>query len=317
MTKEEIIAGYRMSYEEALELYRTTEKEKLYMLADELRKHYLGNRIETCMIMNARSGRCSEDCKWCSQSKHHHTDVQVYGLVDEQDALKEAKYAENSGVNCFSLVTSGRAVTGKDFEKILFIYQQMKQQAGVHLCASLGLLDEQQMQDLASIGLKRYHCNIESAPSYFRQLCTTHTMEEKAETLRAARQAGLGLCSGGIIGMGETMEQRIEMAVFLSELEVDSIPVNILQPIPGTPLENVAPLTDEEILDSFAMFRILNPKAQIRFAAGRLQIKHIEEKALKCGVSAALVGDMLTTVGSNMKDDFENFRKMGYEVSEE
>ena len=291
--EEKIAAGYRLGYDEALELMRTTSPGELYELAHRLRTRYQGKRIDTCSIMNARSGRCSEDCKWCAQSKFHKTDIDVYPLVGETEAVQEAAHNASKGVGRFSLVTSGRTL---------------------RLCASLGLLTREQLVKLRESGVEHYHCNMETAPSYFSKLCSTHTPEEKIRTIEWAKEAGLKICSGGIIGMGESAEQRIEFAVTLQKIGAVSIPVNVLNPIPGTPLADVAPLTDTEVLVTMAMMRIINPEANIRLAGGRNMIKHLEEKALYCGISASIVGDLLTTTGSDIDTDKAMFRRCGFEV---
>ncbi len=307
-------AGYRIGYDEALDLLHTIPEEELFALAHRLRLHYQGKQFETCSIMNARSGRCSEDCKWCAQSKYHRTDIQVYPLVDEPEALAEARHNASKGVKRFSLVTSGRSLTDREIDKICQIYRRIASEGNIRLCASLGLLNRKQLMKLKASGVERYHCNLETAPSYFSQLCTTHTPEEKMQTIRWAREAGLSICSGGIIGMGESEEQRIEFAITLQQLGVDSIPMNVLNPIPGTALENMPPLSDGEVLRAMAMMRIINPTADIRLAGGRNRIKHLEPRTLFCGVSASIVGDMLTTAGSDIDTDKAMFRSYGFEV---
>lgn len=306
--------GYRIGYDEALNLLRTLPEDELFALAHRLRTRYQGKRIDTCSIMNARSGRCSEDCKWCAQSKFHRTDIQVYPLVNEPEALLEARHNASKGVRRFSLVTSGRSLTDRETEKICGIYRSIGSQVDIRLCASLGLLRREQLARLKESGVERYHCNLETAPSHFGTLCTTHTPEEKIQTIRWAREAGMSVCSGGIIGMGESEEQRIEFAVALQQLGVDSIPVNVLNPIPGTALEKTPPLSDSEVLRTMAMMRIINPEADIRLAGGRNMIKRIEARALRCGVSASIVGDMLTTAGSDIDTDKAMFRAQGFEV---
>ncbi len=309
-----LIEGYRIGYDEALALLRTTPEEDLYALAHRLRTHYQGQRFDTCSIMNARSGRCSEDCKWCAQSKFYHTDIHIYPLVDEPEVLAEAQHNAAKGVKRFSLVTSGRSLTDREIDKVCRIYRQLGSQVKIHLCASMGLLNREQLQKLKESGVERYHCNLETAPSYFKQLCTTHTPEEKIQTIRWAKEVGLSICSGGIIGMGESEEQRVELAVTLQQIGVDSIPVNVLNPIPGTALENTPPLSDRHVLRAMAMMRIINPSADIRLAGGRNRIKHLEERLLFCGVSASIVGDMLTTAGSKIDTDFTLFRSHGFEI---
>jgi len=310
---EKIKSGGDASYEEILTLVKESPREELFDLADRLRTLFLGKKFETCSIMNARSGRCSENCKWCSQSAHHKTSINIYPLVSKEEALDFGKTFDKNNVTRFSLVTSGRTIAEADTQKVVDTYKHLRANMHIELCGSLGLLNAGQLKALWDAGMTRYHCNLETAPSYFPKLCSTHTIAEKLETISAARELGMEICCGGIIGMGESLEQRVEFAVALQELKADSIPVNILNPIEGTPLYGTPPLSDDEILTSFAIFRIANPRAHIRFAGGRMQISHIQKKALKCGVSAALVGDMLTTVGSDMKQDFAMLKEMGYE----
>lgn len=305
--------GYRITYDEALGLLRTTPAEELYGLAHRLRTRYQGRRIEMCSIMNARSGRCSEDCKWCAQSKYHKTDIDVYPLVDAEAAVREAAHNAAKGVGRFSLVTSGRTLTDDDTDRVCAMYRRIGSEVGISLCASLGLLDRAQLGRLRASGVTRYHCNLETAPSYFPQLCTTHTTEEKLRSIGWAREAGLEICSGGIIGMGESEEQRVEFALALRETGAVSIPVNVLNPIPGSRLEGMGPLSDEEVLRTMAIMRIVNPRASIRLAGGRTLIKHLEPKLLFCGVSASIVGDMLTTAGSNIDRDKEMFKNLGFD----
>lgn len=314
--EQDINQGYRLNYEQAVELCNTMPFEQILELAGRLRKSAHGNYFDTCSIMNARSGRCSEDCKWCSQSKFHDTHVDIYPLVSSEEALEQARHNAAKGIKRFSLVTSGRTMSGRDMERTCEIYRKLRGDVDIKLCASLGLLTQDQMQQLRDSGVSRYHCNLESAPSFFPTLCTTHTTAEKIQTLRWAQQAGMKICSGGIIGMGESMEQRIELAVALQGLGVDSIPVNVLNPIKGTPLANVEPLSDREVLLTAAMMRIVNPNAHIRLAGGRTLIEHLIPQLLHCGVSAMILGDMLTTVGSKIDQDKELISKEGFLTTE-
>lgn len=304
--------GYRIGAAEASALSRLGDKGPLYALADELRRHFRGNRLDTCSIMNARSGRCSEDCRWCSQSKYHRTDIEVYPLVGEEAAVEMGVRNAAEGIGRFSLVTSGRALSDAEVDRACAIYRRLGREARIGLCASMGLLTLPQLRRLKESGVERYHCNLETAPSYFPRLCTTHTAEEKLRTLAWAKEAGLEICSGGIIGMGETAEHRIELALKLREIGAVSVPVNILNPIRGTALEGAPPLKDEEVLTAFALFRIIHPEADIRFAGGRLLIRHIQEKALRGGVNAVMMGDLLTTPGAQMEEDRALFRRCGY-----
>jgi biotin synthase len=310
--EEKVLRGEYINPEEALWLAQFAEKEALYEAANRIRIHFCGNRMDLCTILNAKSGKCTEDCKWCSQSANYKTNIEVYDLVDLQEAYQQAKHNEKAGAHKFSLVTSGRTISHKSLDSLCSIYKTIGKESKLELCASMGLLDREKLQKLVDSGVKNYHCNIETAPSFFSELCSTHTPEQKITTLKLARELGLGLCSGGIIGMGESMAQRVEMAITLQQFEVESIPLNILNPIAGTPLENSSPLTDDEILSTIAIFRFVNPKALIRFAGGRTLILHIQDKALNAGINAALIGDLLTTVGVGMDEDVKYFKSAGF-----
>ena len=309
--KQRVLAGGHISQDEALALSETPEKEAFYAAADQIRAHFMGNAIDMCSIMNAKSGRCSEDCQWCSQSRYFKTGVPEYKLVSEEEGVKMALENSRQGVTSFSLVTSGRALKPKQVEAACKIYEAIGEQTAIKLCASMGLLRTPELQKLKDAGVGRYHCNIETSASHFSTLVTTHTFEEKQRTIREAQAIGMKICSGGIFGMGETMAQRIEMAFTLREMEIDSIPINILSPIDGTPLQGSTPLSDDEILVTIALFRFINPTAHLRFAGGRNLIFHIQEKALSAGVSAALVGDYLTTLGAGVEQDKEMFQRIG------
>lgn len=314
LLETEIKNGKRLTYEEAVELSVKAAAGELCALADNLRGHFTGNDFDTCSIMNARSGKCSEDCKWCSQSVFHKTDIEIYPLVSETEAVEMALHNSGKGVKRFSLVTSGRKLTDAEIGKCCDTYKRIGEVSDIKLCASMGLLTKEQLRMLFESGVKRYHCNLETAPSYFPELCTTHTTEEKIRTIKWAQEVGMEVCSGGIIGMGESMEQRVELAVTLRELGIRSIPVNILNPIKGTALENTEPLSDDEIIRTFALFRIINPEACIRFAGGRTLIKRIERELLHCGVNGSIVGDMLTTSGSDIETDKKTFSQEGFSL---
>lgn len=312
--EKKIEEGYRPDYDEALSLMRSLSLEDLCALAHALRLRYQGKRVDMCSIMNARSGKCGEDCKWCSQSRFHHTDIEVYPLVDAESALREAVHNASKGVSRFSLVTSGRTLSPADTERICAIYRRIGSECPIKLCASLGLLNREQLFQLKESGVTRYHCNLETAPSYFPQVCTTHTIEEKLQTIEWAREAGLEICSGGIIGMGESEEQRVEFALAIRRTGAVSIPINILNPIPGTRLAGMPPLKDEEVIRAVAMIRILNPEASVRLAGGRSRIKAVEPELFRCGISGSIVGDLLTTTGSDIDTDKAMFLRLGFEL---
>lgn len=228
--------------------------------------------------------------------------------------MREARHNHDKGVKRFSMVASGRALRGKALSTVCGMLKEIKEDIGISTCASLGLLGREELQELWDAGVHRYHCNLETAPSYFDKLCTTHTIEDKLETIRIAREIGFEICSGGIIGMGETAAQRYEFAFTLREAQPVSIPVNILCPIPGTPLENAKPLTDDEILTTIAIFRFIHPSVQIRFAGGRQKLsRETQLRAMRIAVNGGIVGDLLTTVGSQIDEDKKLTSEAGYE----
>ena len=214
-------------------------------------------------------------------------------------------------------MTAGRTLEGKDFDKAISAYKRMNEECHISLCASHGLLSEAQFQELYNSGVRMYHANIETSRRNFPNICTTHTYDDKITCIKRAQKAGFRVCSGGIIGMGETWEDRLDMAVSLSELKVDSIPINALMPIPGTPLEQKKQLSAEDILRTVAMFRFLNPEIEIRLAAGRNLMSHSGKAAFHSGANATITGDMLTTTGSNIQSDLKMLSDMGFDISGE
>ncbi len=314
--KEKVLNCGELTEAEAMSLatLTTDEYEELLEAAAEITDRFGSRDFDSCSIINARSGRCPEDCKWCAQSAHHKTDIAVYQLVDHDTCMELADYNHRRGIGRFSLVTSGRTLSGKALDTVCDYYRELSErESGMGLCASMGLLDSESLRRLHEAGVERYHCNLETAPSHFPTLCSTHTIDDKIKTIEAAREAGMEVCSGGIIGMGETMEQRVEFALTLRRIRPVSIPINVLSPIPGTPLENADPLTGRDILQTVAIFRMIHPHAVLRFAGGRALIdRETQRKALRIGINGSIMGDLLTTIGSQIDEDIAMIRECGY-----
>ena len=314
--KDKVLSGAELSADEAMSLAEVSgsEVEELLQAAEQITCRFFPRSFDSCSIINARSGRCPEDCKWCAQSAHYKTSADVYPLVDHDVCMKAADMNRHHGIHRFSLVTSGRAMKGKDLDTVCGFIREICVKGDLKVCASMGLLDRDDLRKLYDAGCTRYHCNLESAPSHFATLCSTHTIEDKIRTIRMAREVGMEVCSGGIIGMGETRRQRVEFALKLREIAPESIPINVLCPIPGTPLQDSKPLSQEEILITVAIFRMIHPHAVLRFAGGRANMdRDTQRRALEIGVTGAIMGDMLTTVGSQVNDDKRLIAECGFD----
>lgn len=313
--KEKILGGGEISAEEAYALadIAANRREELWAAAREITEKLCPREFDSCSIVNARSGKCPENCKWCAQSAHHKVDADVYPLISREECLRVADLNRQKGVKRFSLVTSGRKMTGRDLDRACTYYRELKTQGGLELCASMGLLEKEELQKLRDAGVSRYHCNLEAAPEYFSELCTTHTVEDKINTLKQARELGMEVCSGGIIGMGESVRQRVALALELRRIQPHSIPINVLSPIKGTPLEKQPLIPEEEVIDSVALFRFVHPRCIIRFAGGRARLsKEAKELCLSIGFNGGIVGDLLTTLGATVDEDIRMITECGY-----
>lgn len=307
--------GIGATVEQALALDASCSTEELCEAADRIRIALHGNRVDTCSIANARSGRCTEDCKWCAQSRHFSTGIAEYDIIPREEMLRAVRLNDSHGVHRFSLVTSGRKVSRHDITRFCEYYREAADSSSLCLCASMGLLDRESLQALKDAGVQRYHCNLESSSEYFPRLCTTHTHADKLHTIALAREVGLEVCSGGIIGMGETMRDRLLMAKEATDAGAVSIPINILHPIPGTPLGHLPLISEEEVIRSVALMRLVAPNAILRFAGGRARLsKESMRRIMRGGMNGALIGDLLTTIGNSLADDRQLFHDTGFEM---
>ena len=310
----DICEGHLITKEEALKLANDVALKELLYYANLIRTSCCGKEFNFCSIINAKSGMCSENCSYCAQSRFYKTNCNVHPLIPLSSALDAALYADKKGINRFSLVASGRGLTcsSSDLPQIQNIYKTLSKETSLHLCASFGIVDKEVLTLLKESGVKTYHHNLESSRNFFPKICTTHTYDDRIKTLQNCKAVGLDICSGGIFGLGETLEDRLDMAFELRELGVTSVPINILSPIAGTPLEHNKPLSKDTILKSMALLRFILPTAYLRFAGGRVALKPKVKDALTGGINAALTGDFLTTTGDCVDDDFNLIFSLGF-----
>lgn len=311
--KDEVIQGRKITKEEAMWLYNQPLKE-LCDNANEIRKHFCSNEFDICTIINGKSGGCLENCKFCAQSIHNHTGVAKYDLLSVDEIVAEAKKSHEEGVLRFSIVTSGKRLSQEEVDKVCEAVRRICKETNISVCISLGLLNEEQYKKLKEAGVTRVHNNLETSSTNFPNICTTHTFQDKVKAIKAAQSVGLSVCSGGIMGLGETPEDRIDMAFSLGELGIKSVPVNMLNPIPGTPFENNLRLNTEDMCRIVAVYRFILPDAFIRLAGGRGLLSDKGERCFQSGANAAISGDMLTTVGITVEKDMKLLKDLGYEV---
>lgn len=306
---DRIIAGGRISANEALILSSAVGNDRyaLFLAASRVKEYHIGNRVSLCSIINAKSGLCKENCAFCAQSAHHSTGVPVYPLVDEESLVAGAVEAEKCGSSCYGIVTSGTSITsGEELDRICSALSRIRKETGIKPSCSLGILDDNTARILKDAGSDTYHHNLETARSFFPQICTTHDYEDDVATVKAAKSAGMKVCSGGIFGLGETSAQRIEMALTLAELDVDSVPLNFLNPIPGTRLADASNITPQECLTTIAIYRLLLPDKTITVCGGREKnLRDLQSWMFFAGANGTMIGNYLTTTGRNRDDDWQ------------
>lgn len=310
---EKVIDGRLIDHGEALQLAENAETKELLEAAAIIRNTYRGNRVNLCGVMNIKSGKCSEDCRYCSQSHYYMTNVKTHDLIEVDEVVKFAKKYQEKGINCFGISTSGKAFSDLGKERVYAIYEALSRETTMRLCGAHGLLKEEEAYRLKEAGLCCYQHNLQTSRPFFTEVCTTHAYDDRVNTIKYAQKAGLDVCSGGIMGLGETMDDRIAMMMTLRELHVMDIPVNILNPIPGTPLgEKPISITREEVLRTIAIYRFIIPKANFIYGAGRVFLEDEQHMVFKAGMSGIVVGDFLTTPGNCMEDDIKMLKREGF-----
>ena len=312
--KQKALAGKKISAANALDLFieGCANPYRVFAAASEIREHFKGKAIILCGITNAKSGRCSEDCKFCAQSSHYPTDAPIYPLKTAKQILAEAALAKKDGADFFGIVTSGKRIKAKKEWAEIFKAIDGMHKIGIHPCASLGIIDTGKARELKAAGLFRYHHNLETARSFYKNICTTHDYEEDVETIRVAKDAGLSVCAGGLLGLGEGVTHRIELADILRRLNVDSVPINLLNPIKGTPLNHVQPLPPMEILMTIAVYRFMLPDKDIKLCGGKEKnLRQLLPLGIVAGANSLMTGNYLTTTGRNSQLDHEMITDLG------
>ncbi len=314
---QRVLEGGEIGKEEALRLSRVEDGGIFSLLegANRIREKFLGNEVDLCAVVNAKSGNCPEDCIFCSQSVHHRANIEIFPLVSAEDMLEAAGKAERMEAAGFGIVTSGRGINDREAAVIGAGIRLIGENLSLRRCASLGVLTEERARFLKASGLQRYHHNLESAESFFAHVCTTHSFQERLDTVRLAKQAGLEVCSGGIFGLGETFGQRIELAFTLKELDVDSLPLNFLYPVPGTLCENMSSLSPLDILKTIALFRFILPTKDIKVCGGRERnLRSLQPLLFLAGANGMLIGNYLTTSGQAPETDLQMVKDLGLRV---
>lgn len=304
--------GIPPSLEDGLRILNShgPELTAIFAATHAIRNKYFGETIELCSIINAKSGRCAENCSFCAQSSHHTTHAPIFPLKSMEEMVLGAQQAASAGSHCYGIVTSGtRVKSGEEFERIIRTIREIRATTSIAPSASLGIIDETNAAALAAAGCTTYHHNLETARSFFPNICTTHDYEEDIKTVRTAKAAGMKVCCGGIFGLGESLEQRIELCMTLLDLDVDSIPLNFLNPVTGTPLENQRQLTPLDCLRIIALFRIAHPHKRISVCGGReVNLRDFQSWIFMAGASGTMIGNYLTTSGRDSMTDLQMFR---------
>lgn len=316
---EYVIEHNGISAQEAKQLITLDHSEllNLFKLTNSLRQHFKGNGVNLCSIINAKSGLCPEDCKFCAQSAHYKTPAKTYPLLNSNIIAEKAILAAGTGARGFSIVTSGYSIDNKsELDDIAQAIKAISEKTPLYRCASLGILNEQELNYLRYAGLTKYHHNLETSRTFFPNICTTHPYDDDVDTIKSAKSAGLNVCSGGVFGIGESWDDRIELAFTLKQLDVDSIPINFLNPIKGTPLEGSTYLSPLECLKIIAIFRLILPEKDIVICGGReVNLRDLQSMIFYAGANGMMIGGYLTTSGRPVEDDIKMIRDLGLEIT--
>ncbi len=314
---EKVLEGKNVGMKEVLPFLEIKGPDVLDLaaVANRVREEFNGDEIDLCSLLSVKSGRCSEDCVFCAQSAHYKTEAPVYPLMDMERIIEEAKEAQKKGTGRFCLITSGRELNDKEFETILRALDRIRKETTLDLDCSLGTLSGERAEALKKVGVTRYNHNLETGESHFSKVCSTHGYQDRVQTIAVLKDRGFSICCGGIIGLGESPHQRLELALSLRELEIDCIPFNILNPRPGTPLEHSEPVPPMEIIKTIALFRLILPKGTIKIAGGReANLRDLQALALLSGANGLILGNYLTTLGRSAADDLTMIRDLGLNV---
>ena len=315
---QQILAGHQLTYDEGVQVLESNDTDVLELLnaAYVLRKTHFGNKVQLYFLMNAKSGLCPEDCAYCSQSKISNASIPKYNLLNREQLLKGAHEAAQRQAKTYCIVISARSPSQKELDAVNSVVSEIKEQYDLKICACLGLLSPDQAQQLKEAGVDRVNHNLNTSGEFYEQICSTHTFQERVDTLKAVKQAGMEMCSGGIVGMGETKGDIVNMALQLRDLGVHSIPVNFLNPIDGTPLEGIRQLDPRYCLKILALFRLANPDREIRVAGGReMHLRSLQPLALYAA-NSLFVGDYLTTKGQLPDKDYQMITDLGFEIQQ-
>lgn len=313
---EQVLNGQQVDKTQAIELYNIGSENfwDLLYYSNLIREKYFGKKIKVCSIVPGRMGGCSEDCKFCAQSARYETHIKKAEYTSDNDLLEAARQAAEDGVPTLGIVNSGQSVTEKELDRLTGLIKKIRTDFGLEICASLGILTEEQAQKLADAGVSRYNHNLETSQNHFSDIVSTHTFADRVKTIKLAHQAGMQVCAGGIFGIEETKQDRIEMALTLRELGVDTVPMNFLHPIEGTPLAKSKPLSPIEILTLIAVYRFILPKAHLKVAGGRvLNLRDLQSWIFNAGATAILSGNYLTTAGRDVPEDMQMLNDLGLE----